>query len=480
MIRDRSISLRLTVWFSSVFFVGLALFGGTMWFILQDTLQSGRSRTLDRRADRLSDLLRELQAESPEQHAGKYQAFAGATGGGLMEVFRSNGTRALPSPSTDAQGFPWPQAKDLDRERFSEVTFSGQPYRVLARPFTLGTQPLVLFVAAPLENNRQVLRAFSSGLLWTIPAMLSLCAVGGYILSRRALKPVDQITATTRSISVSNLSKRLPVPNTRDELQRLSETCNEMLGRLESAVNEIKRFTADASHELRNPLSFVGNVAALALRNREVDATSRRALEEIVEECGKASRLLEDMLTLARADAGNANLAFEPVDLTEVVTEACERSRLLAAAKRHTLTVSLSEGCRAPVWGDHASLYRLLWILVENAAKYTPAPGRINVSLTVTAEDVTVAVQDNGIGISPADLPHVFNRFFRADPSRSQVEGSGLGLAIAKWIGDVHRARISVDSKEGAGTLFQVVFPLLTGSSHGPRTAGRLASAARQ
>ena len=445
--------------------MGLVLFGAAMWFNLEGTLQAGRSRTLDRRADRLSDLLREIQAQSPEQQTSKYRAFADATGGGLIEVFRSNGTRVLPSPSPDAQGFPWPEPTVLARERFREVTFSGQPYLVLARPFSLGAQPLVLFVAGPLEGNRQVLSTFSAGLLWTIPALLGLSAIGGYILSRRALKPVDQITASTRSISVSNLSKRLPVPNTRDELQRLSETCNEMLGRLESAVTEMKRFTADASHELRNPLSFVRNVAALALRNREGDPISRRALEEIFEECGKASRLLEDMLTLARADSGNANLAFESVDLAEVVTAACERGRLLAAAKRHTFAVSVSESCRAPVWGDHDSLYRLLWILLENAAKYTPAPGMINVSLTVVAEEVTVAVEDNGIGISTNDLPHIFDRFFRADPSRSQVEGSGLGLAIAKWIGDIHDARFSVASTEGVGSAFRVVFPLLTGSS---------------
>lgn len=479
MIRDGSISRRLTIWFSSVFFVGLVLFGGAMWFNLAGTLRAGRSRTLDRRADRLSDLLREIQAEPPKTRTSKYEAFADATGGGLIEVFRAKGGRVLPSPSSDAQGFPWPQPTALDRERFSEVNFSGQPYLVLARPFTLGKQSLVLFVAGPLEGNRQVLSTFSAGLLWTIPALLGLSALGGYILSRRALKPVDQITATTRSISVSNLSKRLPVPNTRDELQRLSETCNEMLGRLESAVNEIKRFTADASHELRNPLSFVRNVAALALRNPEGDPTSRRALEEIVKECGNASRLLEDMLTLARADAGNANLAFEPVDLTEAVAAACERGRVLAAGKGHNLEVSSPDGCRAIVLGDHESLYRLLWILLENAVKYTPAPGRIRVGLTIAAEEVTVAVEDNGIGISTTDLPHIFDRFFRSDPSRSQVEGSGLGLAIAKWISDVHGARFLVDSKEGRGSVFQVILPLLTASSPLPKTAVRLASVRR-
>jgi len=478
VIARRSISLRLTIWFSSVFFVGLVLFGAAMWFDLDSTLTTGRSRTLDKRADRLSDLLRDIQGDPPGQRASRLQAFADATGGGLIQVFRTNGTRALPSPSSAAEAFPWPKVVSIDSERFIEVTFSGQRYRVLARPFSLGRQPLVLCVAGPLEGNRLVLRTFSAGLLWTIPVLLALSALGGYILSRRALKPVDQITTAARLISVSNLSQRLPVPETRDELQRLSETCNAMLERLGSAVNEITRFTADASHELRSPLSFMRTIAELALRNRQADAASRRAFEEIVEESGKASRLLEDLLTLARADAGNAHLAFEPVDLAEVVAAVCDKARLLADAHRHTLTVSLNGAGCAPVWGDYSSLHRLLWILLDNAAKYTPAPGCINVTMTATAEQVTVTVEDNGIGISPTDLPHLFQRFYRADPSRSQVEGSGLGLAIAKWIADIHHAHLSVDSKENMGSVFEIVFPVSIAGSPLPKTAAIAASVA--
>jgi len=458
----RSISLRLTIWFSSVFFAGLALFGAVMWLDLKDTLTSGRSRTLEKRADRLGDLLRDTQAESREHRVRKFQAFADATGGGLIEVFRTNGVRALPSPTAAAQAFPWPRATTIDRNRFAEVTYLGQAYRVLAHPFSpSASEQLVLCAAAPLEGNRTVLQAFSAGLLWAIPALLAISAFGGYALSRRALKPVDQITAATRSISVSNLSDRLPVPETRDELQRLSETCNEMLTRLESAVNEIKRFTGDASHELRNPVSFVQTTAELALRNRQIDAASQRAFEEIVAECGKASRLLKDMLTLARADAGNSRLAFEPVDLAEVVKMVCHKARALTDERGHTLTVHLEDGCHAIVWGDYASLNRLLWILLDNAAKYTPAPGTVRVTLAAAGGQVTVTVEDTGIGISAADLPQIFGRFYRADLSRSQVEGFGLGLPIATWIANVHQASLSADSKENVGSVFKIVFPLL-------------------
>jgi heavy metal sensor kinase len=471
LIAYRSISLRLTVWFSAVFFAGLALFGAVMWLDLKDTLTSGRSRTLERRADRLGDLLRDTLADSPNQRERKLQAFADATGNGLIEVFNANGTPALPSPTSAAQAFPWPRVTPMEIDRFTEVKFQGQPYRILAHPFSLGPQSLVLCAAAPLENNRLVLGAFSAGLLWAIPALLVISALGGYTLSRRALRPVDEIVAATRSISVTNLSARLPVPETRDELQRLSETQNKMLARLESAVIEIKRFTDDASHELRSPISFIRTTAELALRNHHIDAEDRRAFEEIVTECGKASRLLKDMLTLARADAGNSRIAFEPVDLAEVVKAACQRACPLVKERGHSLTQCIEEGCHATVWGDYASLQQLLWILLDNAVKYTPTPGTIKVALTAAKDNATVTVEDNGIGIPEAELPLIFRRFYRADPSRSQVEGFGLGLSVAMCMVGAHGASLSVDSRENEGSVFKIVFPLIILDASRPKTS---------
>ncbi len=463
MLAQRSISLRLTVWYSGVTFAALALFGCGMWLVLKSTLTNGRSHTLERRADRLGDLLSATHGLSAEQRWRKFEAFADATGGGLIEVFRANGERALPSPSAESPGFPWPSAAFIDHDRFSEVAFHGQPYRVLARPLSCDLGVVVLCMAGPLENSRQVLRAFTAGLLWTVPALLAISALGGYSLSRRALRPVDQIAAATRSISVSNLSARLPVPGSRDELQRLSETCNEMLARLESAVNEINRFTADASHELRNPVSFVRTTAELALRNRQADPVSRRAFEEIVAECGKANRLLKDMLTLARAETGHARLAFEPIDLVEVLRAFSPKAMLLAQERGHTLTIDFDSGTHATVLGDYASLHRLLWIVLDNAAKYTAPPGSILVKLGVSAKQAIVTVEDNGIGISASDLPNIFGRFYRADKSRSQVEGAGLGLSIALWIANVHDASISAESRDEQGSVFRIAFPLLAG-----------------
>ncbi len=431
-----------------------------MWVDLSHTLLAGRTRTLERRADRLDDLLRSTEREPLAARANKFLAFAEATGGGLIQTLHSDGTLALPSPFA-AASFPWPPIKASGRDQMEEVAVGDQPFLVLTR----SSPPLILRMAAPLDGNRTILRAFSQGLAWTIPALLTISAIGGYIISRRALKPVDQITAAARSITVSNLADRLPVPQTADELQRLSETHNAMLERLETAVSELKRFTSDASHELRNPLSFVRTVAEVAARSPKTDPASRLAFEEIIEESGKAGRLLEDMLTLARADAGSAQFAHEPVDLNQLVSAVCDKARVIAASLGHTLAFSSKGNRSATVWADYASARRLIWILLDNAMKYTTAPGKIAVSVNTGEQGVSVSVEDNGIGISATDLPHIFGRFYRADPARSSVEGSGLGLSIAKWIADAHNAALEAQSKENVGSIFQIVFPYMAASS---------------
>jgi heavy metal sensor kinase len=466
----RSISSRLTIWFSSVYFAGLALFGIAMWFNLEHTLTQTRSRTLERRADRLIEVLRKTEDDLPQQREKKFRDFAEATGGGLMEVFHPDRSRALPSPSQDAASFPWsksawPRSALSGGDKYTEMSFGGQPYLVLERPWLAPAGPFVLSVAAPLETNLTLLRTFRGGMLWTVPVLLALSALGGYFLSRQALRPVDEIALAARSISVMNLSERLPVPATNDELQRLSETCNAMLARLDFAVSEIKRFTADASHELRTPVSVIRTLAELALRNPGADEESRRAFAEIVEEAGRTSRLLEEMLVLARADDGTAHLSFEPVDVAEILRVVGAKARLLAESNGHTLDISLPAAELPLVRGDYSMLHRLLWILLDNAVKYTRSPGNIRIVLRESGEMLVIEVRDTGIGISPSDLPHIFKRFYRGEQSRSQIDGSGLGLAIAHWIADTHQAELSAESQGQGGTVFRISIPVVQRSN---------------
>jgi heavy metal sensor kinase len=456
-----SISLRLTVWFGGIFFFGWVVFGLVMWQNLKSTLKADRYQTLARRVDRLQDLLAKSQGESEEYRHQMFKDFAHATGNGLVEIFSSDGNRAYPSPSSAASTFPWPVVNGGEGEQFLHVIAAGQPYWVIARRYFLNGQSLALFAAAPEAGNLVILQNFWRGLLTSVPILLLISSLGGYWMSHRALKPVDRITTAARSISIGNLSHRLPVSESGDELQRLAETCNAMLERLDSAVSQIKRFTADASHELRGPLSFTRTVAEVALRNPNADSESRRAFEDIVEESAKAADLLEGMLTLARADSHSVDTVLESVDLGAVVQEACSLARPLAEKRNLRLSVSTASTSLVKVSGDISSLRRLVWILLDNALKYTPAPGDIEVAAGTVSGRSFVTVRDSGIGIAESDLPYIFDRFYRADPSRSQVEGNGLGLAIAKWIADLHRADFFVDSAQEEGSLFSVIFPLI-------------------
>jgi heavy metal sensor kinase len=457
-LKSTSLSLRLTAWFSAIFLGGFVLFGCIMWLDLAYSLSQGRDRTLSRRATRIADMLDATSASAPTVRESRFEQLTDVIPeGNLIQVFDIAGTRVLPRNSS-APGFPWPtRVTTAEGDEFSSLEYGGRMFRLLQRRMP-SNRPLVILVGGQLEDNRNMMARFTTGLAWASPAMLVLCALGGYFLNRRALQPIDQMAATLRSISIGNLSQRLPIANAKDELQRLAETCNDMLARLEDAVSSINRFTADASHELRSPVALIRAVAEYALRNTRIDEDSREAFEEILAESVETGQLLEDMLTLARADAGYATAMFEPVELAELVHDAVARLQPLADAKQQIVDVHTA----SPAWvnGDRSSLRRLVSILLDNAVKYTPAGGRIAVNLNASASEVLLTVRDSGIGIPEVLLPRIFDRFVRADPSRGEVNGTGLGLAIAKWIAGAHSANLTVQSKEQAGSVFAIEFPL--------------------
>ena len=454
--RNTSLSFRLTGWFSAIFLGGFALFAVVMWLDLAYSLAQGRDRTLTRRAARITDMLDATKGDPDRTREGRFEQLTDLIPeGNLIEVVDGNGKLVLPR-SQKAPDFPWPVLNTLPAsDQFGDVDYKGRIFRLYRHP----RDPYVILVAGQLEDNRNMMVRFTAGLTWATPAMLVLCALAGYFLNRRALQPVDQITAMLRSISIGNLSQRLPVADTRDELQRLAETCNDMLARLEDAVERINRFTADASHELRSPVALIRTVAEYAMRNPKIDAESKEAFEEILAESVETSQLLEDLLTLARADAGYESTIFDALDLSQLVEDAAARQRPIAESKQQTVIVRTS----GPAWisGDRSSLRRLVWILLDNAVKYTPEKGNIEVGLTKTASEAVLAIRDSGIGISQELLPRIFDRFVRADPSRGEVNGTGLGLAIAKWIAGAHHAKLSAQSREHEGSVFRVEFALL-------------------
>jgi signal transduction histidine kinase len=244
------------------------------------------------------------------------------------------------------------------------------------------------------------------------------------------------------------------VPPTGDELERLTEVWNTMLARLDSAVKTLSQFAADASHELRTPLAVIRTSAELALRRAREPESYRESLAEVVAESERMTQLVEDLLFLARSDSATAGMPMSPFDLRDAVRDAVEEVRDLATERRMAISLSLPAEPLS-VRGNRAALRRLFLVLIDNALKYSPESGEVKVSL----EAGTVAVADSGMGIGPAELPHVFQRFYRADKARSNG-GHGLGLSLAQTLAQIHGATIDVKSVEGEGSVFWVRFPV--------------------
>jgi signal transduction histidine kinase len=272
------------------------------------------------------------------------------------------------------------------------------------------------------------------------------------------LIPVRQVTATARSIGGDELSRRVEVPQTADEIQFLAETLNAMLARIENSFKRMTQFTADASHELRTPVAIMRTTAEIALRQKRDEVTYQKALQEILEEAEQTSSLIDDLLTLARADSATPQLALSPTNVPEVIEMAFSKTKFLAAEKAVAVSLNIA---RREVWieGNQEALARLFLVLFDNAVKYTPAGGKVSAVFDVAERVPVFRIQDSGIGIPSQDIPHIFERFYRADKTRTRKHGGfGLGLAIAKWIADAHAAEIRVESIPGQGSVFTVEF----------------------
>ncbi len=284
-------------------------------------------------------------------------------------------------------------------------------------------------------------------------------AAGGYWLSTRALAPVDQIIDEAEAINPTNFSTRLSVPATGDELQRLSQTLNQMLDRVEQSVLQVRRFTADASHELRAPMTLIYTAAQFALRRERSADELKDSLQKILRAAKRCTDLINQLLWLARSDAGTNRVELVSTDAVAVLSDVASEAAMLAADKGLTIASDLPD---TPVYIalDEASFRRMMLILLDNAVKYTSPGGSIAVRMTERENHIEIAVADSGIGIPTEQLPFIFDRFWRADQVRSRESGgTGLGLAIASEIAQSHGAELKVESAVGHGSTFTVRLP---------------------
>jgi len=339
---------------------------------------------------------------------------------------------------------------------------NGDRLRLYALPAGSGGADGYVLTWASLGQLDESTRFLRLMVIGVVVGGTAVAAAGSFAVTGRALRPVAIMTQTARAIAVSRgFARRLEEPARTDELGRLARTFNEMLGSLEEAYRLQQRFVADAAHELRAPLTAIlGNLDLLS-RTQEMPAEERaEALAYADAEARRLSRIVGELLTLARADAGQG-LERRPVELDRVLLDALSEVRPLAEGRQ----LQLERFEPALVKGSADWLKQMVVNLLDNAIKYTPHRALITVELSCSADEATLTVRDAGIGISPEDLPHVFERFYRADPARSRDPGgTGLGLAIVKWLVDQHEGDISIDSAVGSGTTVTVRLPLSTAS----------------
>jgi heavy metal sensor kinase len=320
-----------------------------------------------------------------------------------------------------------------------------------------------MFFVVVGQSLRDVQRAQKQLLILlaiTNPVALLLAGLGGLWFASRALSPVDRLTRAAERIGRGNLRERVEEPRSSDEIGRLGATFNQMISRLEQAFERERRFTGDASHELKTPLAVLRGDIEVALRRERTPEEYQRVLKSSLEEIGRLTKLTEDLLTLARSDADQSVLEREQVPLDQLAAEAREHIAALAESAGVSLTYDPPPSS-VVVEGDQKRLQQLLVNLLDNAIKYTPAGGSARLALSVKDSSAVIEVSDTGRGIPASALPHIFERFYRqTDPRDSRVTGFGLGLAISKWIADAHGGSIEVDSHEGQGSKFTVRLPL--------------------
>ncbi len=479
---------RLILWYSGLLAIIIVMFGTTLFGVTRWVLVNSVDNTLVQTANQVvanSQAFLIPQFGTPSLRFSLPELDVFRASGVVVQVWEISGSPESPhyrlageSSNISAYGEPLDARalSTLDPRLFqapnapainvyTNVQFEGDNWRVLTRPIMVwDDRRIVIQTATPFEAVNQA----SSGLLILMIVSMALALVGsialGMGLSNRALSPINTITEAAAKIASSNdLKTRLEWNGPMDELGRLTSVFNQMMGRLEHLFSVQQRFVADVSHELRTPLTAIRGHLDL-IKRYGMDPMSMDAIESEVD---RMSRMVNDLLLLAKADYGGLKLEVKPIDLDTVISEVYREARVLA--KDSDLKVMIKDFEPVRVSGDSDRLKQLFLNLISNAIKFTPAGGQITINLRKTSTHAVVEVQDTGIGIAPDDLERIFDRFYQADSSRvrdaRKGEGAGLGLSIAKWLAEAHGGNISAESELGAGTTFKVSIPHLERST---------------
>ena len=462
----RSLRFRITAWYAGLLAGALLVFGISVYLGLERYLNWNLQRTL-------SSDCRTIGTQLLSQHPFKRtnwleteinEAYAPEVNGHFIRVVEE-GVGVLYISGTPKDGafdpsrIPLPNGNEKNYLR--KVRLAGGQLLIDTQQFTTPDgSKFIVESGVPYQQIEVVLH----GLLVTfgiyMPFIISLAVVSGYWLMRRSLQPVDEITKRAEGITSTNLSERLPVIRTGDELERLSVSLNRMIERLDEAFQHINRFSADASHELRTPLTILQLELEGIAQSHRLNPSLTDQIGSALEETDRMSHIVENLLAISRLDAGEVKMDKTRLDLGHLAASTAEQMRLLAEEK--LILFRSNVAANIYVEGDRSRLQQVIVNLVANAIKYTQEGGEVEVNVRGDRGTAVLEVSDNGVGISAHALPHLFERFYRADKARSRNSGgAGLGLAIVKAICTAHGAEINVSSKEGHGSRFTVELPLL-------------------
>lgn len=458
--RPPPIRVRLTAWYLAVIFVSLILYSIGMYFGLRKAIEDTVDHQLQARSDNIAQF---LKTNAIQQAANAPQLLPKASGLGpgdeLYQVTDASG--AMIFQSSAMRDLDVPLDKTRLRHHYRHYRDDGDfttyyhrqgDVRVLASKVQVGSNEYSVQVATVVSPLYDVLDTFRVWAWTGLPLIVCVAGFAGYWLSGRAMKPVHNLVLSTRAISERSLSKRIQVSEAQDELRELGDTINAMLGRLESAFTRITRFTSDASHELRTPITVIRTTSEVILEKDRSTEQYKEMVGQILRESESTSALIEQLLTLARADADTEQLSLEKTDLRSLVEELEPGFRTLAES--HNIHWS-AEIPNEPVvvLGDRSHLRRLLLILIDNACRYTDKGGSVRLRLAAQEDEALFEVTDTGIGIPVEELTQIFDRFYRASNARFfDPDGTGLGLSIAHWITTAHGGTLTAQSTLGLGT----------------------------
>lgn len=461
-----SIRTRLTLWYTGLLALILLLLGFLVYSVVSRILIANLQERLLTQAGEVVELIQQdnpplavaqsLRVRLPasiDVFGSQYYVQIVQLDGRAVQLSENLLGQRLPVPTTMLQDL------QPNRPRYMTVQVADVRLYVATLPIPIGEQIVgVVEVATLMTSIDDALLVIRRVLLLGSVVALVLAAAGGSILARAALRPIKNVTETAQRITgTSELSQRIPAGVPNDEVGRLTATVNDMLGRLEESFDAQQRLVADVSHELRTPLTTIqGNLDLLRRGAADDPAMRNEALGAIGNETVRMRRLINDLLLLAQADAG-LQLQLQPVELDTLLLDVYRQGQVISRGTG--VRVRLGAEDQAVVLGDADRLRQLLLNLVDNAIKYTPSGGDVTLTLKRQAGWVQLSVADTGCGIPAEDLPHIFERFYRADRSRTRPGGAGLGLSIAKWVAEAHGGELEVESEMGQGTVFTLYLP---------------------